>query len=122
MNKILAIILDGFHKGHALKMEYSPVIKLIKPKTVIVDYCCDNGMSPDDDLRVLQYIECFRAVDKNIVLYSENGMSMDFLRLFPKQEFESKPWTEDITLYFGFHKEPVLRSDRDAIKIEEAGK
>jgi hypothetical protein len=109
--KIRAIILDGFHKGHVVAMEYGPTIKLLKPRSLKVDYCCDGDILVDNPTDIeVEYKECFRGVDKEIVMYSEKGKSSDFLSWF-KHEVSMKPWTEYTTLYFGYHNEPIRRKD-----------
>ncbi len=111
MKAITAIILDGFHKGHTVRMDYMPTVKLIKPRNITVDYCCDSGTTVNDPIdSYVEYRECFRAVDQDIVLYSEKGKSMDILGWFP-YEVTSKRWNENTTLYFGYHNEPVRRKD-----------
>ena len=121
MKLITAIILDGFHKGHILKTEYIPTIRLLKPRTLTVDYCCDGDISvntpiPED----ITYQECFRAVDQDVVLYSEKGKSSDFLGWFQK-EATSNPWNEYTTLYYGYHNEPVRRK-QDGTQMTEYDK
>lgn len=107
--KIKAIILDGFHKGHMVRMEYMPTVKLLQPRTVSVDYCCDGDMmvqNPTPDY--IEYKECLRAVDQKVVFYSLNGKSEDFIESFEKQ-FITNPWNELDTLYVGYHNEPIRR-------------
>lgn len=116
--KIQAIVLDGFHKGHTVFMEYMPTLKLLKPRKVIIDYCCDNEITVDTPIpEYIMYKECFRAVDKNVVLYSEKGESRDFLSWFNK-EVSGEPWNEYTTLYFGYHNEPVIRK-QDGTQMTE---
>lgn len=84
--EITAIILDGFHKGHVLHMEYNPTVKLPKP----------GDLSNDSASREVEYKECFRGkesfkgVDRNVsVFYSEKGDPMDFLRWFNTTEYNA---------------------------------
>ena len=108
---IKAIILDGFHKGHTFSMEYMPIVKLLKPRTLIVDYCCDNDTHVDNPIpEEIVYQECFRGVDKDVVLYSEKGKSLDILSMFAWED-SLLPCTPNTTLYFGYHNEPIRRKD-----------
>lgn len=118
--KVTAIILDGFHKGHVVHTaEYLPTIKLLRPKSVVIDYCCDGSeheLNPTADY--VEYVACFHAVDKKVVLYSEEGKSMDFLTQFP-HEVTSRPWSPKTYLKFGYHDEPVRRVDEDLVTPRE---
>lgn len=108
---ITAVVLDGFHKGHVVRMDYHPTIKLLKPKVQTIDYCCggdDIGMPTLDE--IVEYKECFRGVDTDVVLYSTKGASTDFLGWFGWQRSD-KPWTPQTLLYMGYHDEPILRKD-----------
>jgi len=110
MKTITAIILDGFHKGHVVRMDYMPTLKLLKPRKITVDYYCDNSMLVDNAIpEHIEYKECFRGVDQDTVLYSEKGKSGDFLSWFNSQQVSESPWNEYTTLYFGYHNEPVVR-------------
>jgi len=92
-------------------MEYHPTLKLLKVKSITVDYRCDPSMEfPDDGPEMLEYKECFRAVDGEIVFYSTSGKSDDVFGLFWWIK-TTNPWSPRTTLYFGYHKEPVLRDD-----------
>lgn len=116
---ITAIILDGFHKGHVVRMEYMPTLRLIKPRNIQVDYCCDGNTYVNDPIHSeLEYKECFRAVDRNIVLYSVKGESIDFLSWFNKTQISESPWNEHTTLYFGYHNEPIRRK-QDGTQMTE---
>lgn len=116
---IQAIILDGFHKGHTLRIEYMPYLKLIKPRTITVDYCCDGDMTVDNPVdSYVEYKECFRAVDGSVVLYSEKGDSRYFQSWFNKNQVSETPWNEYTTLYFGYHNEPVRRK-QDGTQMTE---
>ena len=115
---ITAIILDGFHKGHVIHMEYMPTVKIIKPRNLTVDYCCDNDTTVNKPIAsYIEYKECFRGVDQNVVLYSEKGDSRDFLSWFNK-EVSNTPWNEYTTLYFGYHNEPIIRK-QDGTQMTE---
>lgn len=116
MKTIQAIVLDGFHKGHTMRIEYYPILKLLKPKTVTVDYCCDMSEYPDDGAEMLVYKECFRSVDQEMVLYSVEGKSIDFMKFFDR-EVTRKPWHPKTTLYFGYHNEPIRREDEEELPI-----
>ncbi len=117
--RITAIVLDGFHKGHVVQMEYMPTLRLIKPRKITVDYCCDGDTTVDGPIAIdIQYKECFRAVDQNVVLYSEKGESRDFLSWFNKNATSDEPWNEYTTLYFGYHNEPILRK-QDGTQLTE---
>jgi hypothetical protein len=119
MKTIQAIILDGFHQGHAIRVEYMPTIKLLKPRNLTVDYCCDNEITVNDPISsYVEYKEVFRAVDGDVVLYSEDGKSHDFIQMFKKREVTSKSWTEYTTIYFGYHSEPIVRKDDGTQKTE----
>ena len=108
---IQAIVIDGFHKGHVVRMEYYPKLKLLKPKSIRVDYCCDMSESPINDEEMAVYKECFRAVDQKLVLYSTTGKSQDVFSMFP-HEVSEKPWISNRTyLKFGYHSEPIIRED-----------
>ncbi len=115
---IIAIILDGFHKGHVIRMQYMPTVRLLKPRTLRVDYCCDNDITVDTPIAEdITYQECFRGIDRDVVLYSEKGKSLDFTSWF-KKEATSNPWNEYTTLYFGYHNEPIQRKD-DGTQMKE---
>lgn len=115
---ITAIVLDGFHKGHVVRMEYMKTLRLLKPRSLTVDYCCDGDVTVDSPVdSYVDYKECFRAVDGDVVLFSEKGKSMDILSWF-KHEVTAKKWNEYTTLYFGYHNEPVRRKD-DGTQLTE---
>lgn len=118
MEKIItAIVLDGFHQGHVVRMEYSPTLKLLKPKVLRVDYCCGGdeiGLEKDE---ILEYKECFHGVDRDVVLYSVNGKSLDILGMFP-WERSKLPWNYNTTLKMGYHDEPIVRNDEGEVISE----
>lgn len=117
-NIIRAIILDGFHKGHVITMQYMPVVRLIKPRNITVDYCCDGDMIVNDPIKSeVEYKECFRSVDGKVILYSEKGNSQEVFTQSP-HEVTNKPWNEFTTLYFGYHNEPIERKDDGTQKTE----
>ena len=119
MKTIQAIVLDGFHCGHTLRIEYMPTLKLLKPRNISVDYCCDNDIVVNDPIsQYIEYKEVFRAVDGDVVLYSESGKSIDIMGMFKGREVTSKKWNEFTTLYFGYHSEPVERKDDGTQKTE----
>ena len=113
---IRAVVIDGFHKGQMVVMEYHPTLKLYKPKTVTVDYCCDFSEYPSSE-EILEYRECFRGVDGKVVLYSQKGDSTAVFDLFEQWKYAFRPWGPMTTLYKGFHNEPVLRSDGDEERV-----
>jgi hypothetical protein len=116
---ITAIVLDGFHKGHTLRMEYMPTLKLIMPRNITVDYCCDGEMTVNEPIAsYVEYKECFRGVDRDVVLYSEKGESRSFLSWFNKHVVSGEPWNEYTILYFGYHSEPVRRK-QDGTQMTE---
>lgn len=118
MKRIHAVIIDGFHKGHVVRAEYGPTIKLLKPRTLTVDYCCDGETIVDNPIAdYIEYKECFRGVDGDVVMYSEKGESGAFLGWFGR-EVSLKPWNEYTTLYFGYHNEPVVRK-QDGTQMTE---
>ena len=100
MKNIEVIIIDGWHKGHTFRMVYAPSVKLLKPKEIVVDYCCDGSEFPRDP-EMIEYKECFRAVDQNIVLYSIKGESRDVYGFF-SHEATSMPYRNNTVLKFGF--------------------
>lgn len=111
---ITAVVIDGFHAGHTMAIEYYPTLKLLKPKVVRIDYCCpgyDDFIEPVD---TIEYKECFRAIDKKMVLYSEKGESLEMIGRFP-MAVTRNPWTERTTLYMGYHNEPVRRTDEEVV-------
>lgn len=114
---IKAVIIDGFHKGHIVRVPYAPTLNLPKPKTVMVDTCCGGNEMPPLDREILTYKECFRALDQEVVLYSEKGNSVDIFEgngFFGfTAEFTSKPWTPKTVLYFGYHDGYLKRKDED---------
>ena len=119
MKIITAIVLDGFHKGHVVRTQYMPTLKLLKPRSLTVDYCCDSNVTVNTPIaEATEYKECFRAVDGNIVLYSQKGESMDFVSSWFKHEYTDNPWNEFTTLYFGYHNEPVQRKQDGTQKTE----
>lgn len=112
MELITAVVIDGFHAGHTMRMEYYPTLKLLKPLVMRVDYCCDPEQELPEESEQLIYKECFRAVDRKMVLYSVKGESMDLIGKFP-HTFTDKPWSERTTLYMGYHNEPVRRKEEE---------
>lgn len=108
--KITAIILDGFHKGHVIRGDYIDRIKLLKPKHNIVDMCCDGEINSTVDIDYIEYKECFRAVDKKVVMYSLSGKSDDYV-MQQTHNVSSKIWNINTELYFGYHNEPAIRKD-----------
>ncbi len=116
---ITAIVLDDFHKGHVVRMQHIPTLRLIKPRNLTVDYCCDGGITVNTPIAEdTEYRECFRAADGKVVLYSKKGESMDFLSWFNKHQVSEKPWDENTTLYFGYHNEPIRRK-QDGTQMTE---
>ncbi len=108
--KVTAVVIDGFHAGHTVRMEYSPTLKLLKPLVIRVDYCCDPDTKFNEPIDYLEYKECFRSVDRRMVLYSEKGESMDMLGKFP-MTYSERPWNPNTILYMGYHNEPIIRED-----------
>lgn len=109
---IQAIVLDGFHKGHVVRLPYHPIIKLLKPSVIMVDTCCGGDEMPPDEPEIIEYKECFRAVDQDVVLYSTTGASLDIKGFFPA-EFSLLPWGSNTTLYFGYHDGFLKRVDSE---------
>jgi hypothetical protein len=113
MNKMIqAIVIDGFHKGHVVRMQYHPTLRLLKPTIIMVDTCCDDMEMPPTPDEIIEYKECFRAVDGEIVLYSTTGASPDIKGFFPA-EFSLLPWASNTMLYFGYHDGFLKREDSD---------
>lgn len=112
---ITAVVIDGFHKGHVVRMEYCPILKLLRPAIVRVDYCCDMSEFREDESGMEVYKECFRAVDQRVVLYSTTGESMAVFNGFFGFDMEvvNKPWTPRTVLKFGYHNEPIKRIEED---------
>ena len=109
MRTIECVVLDGFHKGHVVRLPYHPTIRLYKPKTQTVDFCCggeDIGeLKPDE---ILEYKECFRAADGMTVLYSVKGASMETVQSMVGPGgtlYAERPWGKRTTLRLGFHGE-----------------
>lgn len=79
--KITAVIINGRHGGRMFYTEYSPIIKMpIEDETQI-----SMGEEYDKSVRIgdeIIYNECFRSVDKQCVLYSENGRWEDIKYIF----------------------------------------
>lgn len=118
---ITAIVLDGFHRGHVVRMSYYPTLRLLKPKVLRVDYCCGGdeiGLEKDE---IVEYKECFRGVDQDVVLFSKKGKSYDILGMFNFQEKSIFPWTHNTTLHMGYHNEPIIRKE-DGTEISEYDK
>lgn len=108
---IRAIVIDGFHRGHCVNFEYHPTLRLLKPKIIRVDYCCNGDEIPENtEIEYVEYKECFRAVDNKTVLYSLSGDSSALIATIPKW-FSDEPWTGMTTLYIGYHEEPIKRVD-----------
>lgn len=76
---IRMILLDGPHKGESMEMSYKPVLRMPKPNNPMVSDEKDNIL-----LECVEYKECFRAVDGEVVLYSQEGKSLDFIDLGKK--------------------------------------
>jgi hypothetical protein len=90
-------------------MEYHPTLRLLKPNITRVDYCCPGyGSWPESRDEIIEYRECFRAVDQRMVLYSEKGESMDMMGKFP-MTYVDKRWHPRTMLYLGYHEEPIRR-------------
>lgn len=109
---IQAIVIDGFHKGHVVRLPYHPTIKLLKPRVIMVDTCCDGDEMVPEPQDILEYKECFRAIDGQVVLYSTTGESPDTKGFFPA-EFSLLPWGSNTTLYYGYHDGFLKRVDND---------
>lgn len=119
MALITAVILDGFHKGHVVRMENMPSLRLPEPRNLTTDYCCDADSTVNNAVpEYREYVECFRAVDGDVVMYSEKGKSRDFMSWFNREVSSESPWNEYTTLYFGFHNEPVVRK-QDGTQMTE---
>lgn len=114
---IQAVVINGFHKGHIVRVPYAPTLNLPKPITIMVDTCCGGDEMLPEPAKILTYKECFRAVDRGIVLYSVEGKSQalfednGFFGFTP--EFTSKPWTPKTVLYFGYHDGFLRRKELD---------
>lgn len=108
---ITAMVMDGFHKGHVVRMQYHPTLRLLKPKVIRVDYCCGEEEWTESESQIVEYKECFRAVDRKVVLYSEKGESMDIIAnpSYFSHQFSDKPWSPRTTLKMGYHNEPIIR-------------
>lgn len=110
---ITAIVLDGFHRGHTVRMDYMPTLKLLKPRVHRMDYCCRGGKEVylEED-EIIVYNVCFQAIDRKMALYSLKGESQDLMlgNLFG-HVFSEKPWSRKTDLYMGFHEEPIIRED-----------
>lgn len=108
---ITAIVLDGFHEGHVVRLTaYLPVLRLLKPRITMIDYCCGGDEINTTWPEELEYKACFHAVDKNVVLYSVEGKSEAILSMFPWQSTFTK-WTSNTHLMMGYHNEPVIVKD-----------
>jgi hypothetical protein len=73
---IYAVVLDGYHRSTVIKLaEYVPVLRIPKQTSI--------GIGPDGVSRQVaanyEYHAVFHAVDREVVLYSRTGHSMDFL-------------------------------------------
>lgn len=66
---ITALVIDGFHKGHVVRMQYSPTLKLLKPKIRRIDYCCGGDEIALEKDEILEYTACFHGVDREVVLF-----------------------------------------------------
>jgi len=110
MKIITAIVLDGFHAGHVVQTDYHPILKLLKPTVIKVDYCCGGDEMSPQGPEMIEYKECFRGVDQNMVLYSRSGESRDILGMF-NSERSIYPWTYGTVLKMGYHNEPLIRTD-----------
>lgn len=111
MNIIRAIVIDGFHRGHCVSFDYRPTIRLLKPRIIKVDYCCNGDEILDNPtVEYIEYRECFRAVDNKTVLYSLTGDSAALIQAIPRW-YSDEPWSDMTTLYMGYHSEPIVRVD-----------
>lgn len=111
MNKVIqAIVIDGFHKGHVVRMSYFPTIRLLKPQTIEIDTCCDLYEYPPSVSESIEYKACFQAVDQEVVLYSTTGKSEDVFKWFAIA-VSDKPWRDDTSLYYGLHGGYMRRED-----------
>lgn len=110
---ITGIVLDGFHIGHTVRMQYSPTLRLLKPKVRRIDYCCGGDEIGIEEDEILEYKACFHGVDREVVLFSVKGESMDFLNLLRVFGIEqsSFAWTRNTILKMGYHDEPIIRED-----------
>lgn len=115
MEKIIqAIVLDGFHAGHFVSLPYSPTINLLKPRVIMVDTCCRGDEMPPLPEEIIEYKECFRSVDQTTVLYSTTGEAWQFRHLYPAS-FSKYPWTNNTTLYYGYHDGFLKRVDANRV-------
>lgn len=106
-----AIVLDGFHSGHVVRVRgYLPVLRLLKPTTTTVDYCCGGDEIETKPPEELEYHAAFHGVDRSVVLYTRSGKSDDILSIFP-WERTFLPWNYNTYLQIGYHHEPIIRKD-----------
>lgn len=110
MEKVECIVIDGFHEGHSIVLPYSQTIRLPKPAVITIDECCGGDELGPKRPEILEYKECFRAVDRKVVLYSVKGESRDVFRMFPRTA-TSKPWTPKTMLYYNFLGQLVRRTE-----------
>lgn len=114
MKLIKGVVIDGFHRGHNFHMEYSPTIKLLRPKITRVDYCCGGGEVETTPMDYDEYKVCFTAVDGRTALYSTSGKSDNAFLGFG-WDVSEKPWSLKTHLYMGYHNEPIRRTDEDTL-------
>lgn len=78
--RICAVIIDGRHSGVTLTISYKPVIRMAITKEDHISM----GEEYDKSVRIgdyVEYHECYRSVDKEIVLYSTRGKATDLLNI-----------------------------------------
>lgn len=116
MGEVDCIVIDGWHKGHHVKMpDIRQTLSLLKPKTITIDDCCDGEpVGVDNDMRK-DYVLAFVATDRKTALYSTDGNSESIMKRdwFVPQD---KNWVEQ-PLYIGIH-DP--RSVVDYASLESA--
>lgn len=73
---IHCVILDGFHRNTVIRLaQYRDVIEVpVMAKISMTETRIDRVIS-----KTAQYKACFHAVDRDVVLYSSTGNSMDFV-------------------------------------------
>lgn len=80
--KIQAVIIDGRHGGTQLVLDYAPTIVLpISHQSQISMGEQSDGWKVGD---TVTYHECFRSVDKRMVLYSTTGQGGDIRNIANK--------------------------------------
>lgn len=97
------IVLDGWHKGHMIRLPNTPQeIHLLRPRTITIDDCCDGEKVADIPKGQDTYILAMGSIDGDTALYSSDGSSKSMWENKRWVVPNDKNWIEE-DLYVGIH-------------------